>query len=176
MNDRDKAIRERRQGKYVETPHEEVQVNEVVSRYKTQSKRYYHYYRDCNFNKKPLLTFFKWRSTLNAIFEEIGNQMIESQSGVFMENWGYFGIIKYPKVPDNLYKTLDDSALKMYDGGVIYKPAFFPIRKDRKLESWTFNNSFARTIEKRIYDKVYKGFKYTFSYSVLKALYGHKGR
>lgn len=136
------------------------------------NKRIYRYYRDFNYKKGELLTMIQWNKVITTIFKNIAEGIIENTSGVYMDKWGYFGILKYPQVPESVY--LLDGALKMYEGGVIYRPVFLPIRTDRKLAPWTFNGTFSRKMLNQIYDKVYQNHKYKFSYSPLRAVYGIK--
>lgn len=161
-----KAFKEKREGKYVTEPHHFTKRHAgVINRVRVDNKRFHNYYKEFNYLDKGVLNYLKWKKTVVTIFEVLKDNLIESTSGVYMEKLGYFTILKYPDIPELVYRL--EGTLKMYDGGVLYTPAYFPLRKGDQLDMYTFNNNFSRSVTNEIYNKVYMDHKYKCAYTLV---------
>lgn len=174
-----KAFRDRKRlERYYKTLPEYIKTQESPLRKRMISKKYYYYYchkkASIKNKKTKRVSELNWRKAMIGIFSEIAERMVENRSGVFMENWGYFGMLKYPRVPESIMDTMPHKIVNPVDGGVLYMPTFIPIRKDTKLDGWVFGRNFSRSIVKGLTEKLYEGHKYTFSYSLMRAMYGYK--
>lgn len=161
------AVKEKKEGKYNNAPYTfRAEHSGLINNLSVLSPRFHQYYKDFFFQEKRDFTIKRWRKSVKAISEAIGRNLIESTSGVYMDKLGYFVMLKYPDIPDLVYKLED--TFKMYDGGVLYTPTYFPIRRNRHFNIYTFNSNFSRSVTNEIYKKVYEDHKYRCAYTLVR--------
>ena len=166
------AIEQRKKGELNSVVPKLIPSDNVVNKISILDNRFHQNYKDFKYGNGRPLGYLRWKNIVNTFFTVVSDKIIDSQSGVYLEDLGYFGVMKYPKVPDHALNMMN--TYKSMEGGVIYKITFLPIRKDSKFDMWTFESGIARTLERRVYDKVYSRHKYKFIYTLLHGMYSRK--
>lgn len=87
-----------------------------------------------------------YKKAISGIFNIIGDMMVESEGGVYIEGIGYFCNIAYPKEwkAGNIRSKSLFQKLKKYQ---YYFPYFIP---DVELKGWTMSDSFEDKIERKL--------------------------
>lgn len=140
------------------------------------SPRAHKFYRQKTKYKKRIAKqklFFLMRECL----KEIKKRMLENESGVFIEDFGYFCMMRHPERKiRNFY--IDG---KVYKGkylptmGCMFSPVFMPIRKDLAMQQWTMDKAFdQKLINSLKYRLRIKRKKYRMSFMLLNNLYGRE--
>jgi len=117
--------------------------------------------------------FFLMRECL----KEIKKRMLENESGVFIEDFGYFCMMRHPErkirnfyIDGNVYKGKYLSTM-----GCMFSPVFMPIRKDYSMQQWTMDKAFdQKLINSLKYKLRKKNKKYRMSFTILNNLYGRE--
>lgn len=140
------------------------------------SPRAHKFYKQKTKYKKPFpkqKLFFLMRECL----KEIKKRMLENESGVFIENFGYFCIMRHPERKiRNFY--IDGYVCKgkyLPTMGCMFSPVFIPIRKDSSMQQWIMDKAFDRKVISNLKYKLRtKGKKYRISFTILNNLYGRE--
>jgi hypothetical protein len=133
------------------------------------SGRSYKYYRSKSKQKKRLseVTLHK---VFNMFLKELRLQMLNNEMGVFIENFGYFGIIRSP-INTRTEKTPFPKK-NIRTAGERYRPIFLPIRKASDMNLYVMDKSFHPSVYKGIENRLYKDREWKFAYTLLHNLYG----
>lgn len=140
------------------------------------SPRAHKFYRQKTKYKKKIpkqKLFFLMRECLKVVKE----RLLENESGVFIDNFGYFCIMRHPerKIRNFYFGGYKFKGKYIPTSGCIYSPVFLPIRKDSSMHQWTMDKAFdKRVISSLKYRLVKKGKKYRMSLIVLNNLYGRE--
>ena len=152
-------------------PFEFLETNKAYNCQKLISERSYKFYTNkVGTDKLGIRTFHK---LAEMFLKELRLQMLNNERGVFIQNFGYFGVIKSPKkfktkiirVPTEDIKTIGD----------MYRPIFLPIQKRGSLKEFTMDKGFDLSVYRGINNRLRKNKKYKFVYTVLHNLYGREG-
>lgn len=85
-----------------------------------------------------------YKKAISGLFNVVGNMMVESEGGVYIEGFGYLCNIAYPnKWKDGKGKSLFQK-IKKYQ---YYFPYFYP---DVELKGWTMSDSFESKLERKL--------------------------
>lgn len=117
--------------------------------------------------------FFLIRECLKVLRTRILN----NESGVFIEDFGYFCIMRHPERKiRNFY--IDGQVFKgkyLHTMGCMYSPIFLPIRKDLSMQQWTMDKAFDEDIIRVLkYRLRRRGKKYRMSFRFLHNLYSRE--
>lgn len=140
------------------------------------SPRAHKFYRQKTKYKKRIAKqklFFLMRECL----KEIKKRMLENESGVFIENFGYFCMMRHPERKIRKFHINGYTYKGKYlpTMGCMYSPVFMPIRKDSSLHQWTMDKAFnQKLINSLKYRLRQKGKKYRMSFTILNNLYGRE--
>lgn len=111
--------------------------------------------------------FIEYRKLVNAFFNYIGEIMCESSEGVFIEGFGYFGVLVYSPVSFAYHwhpGATRDILLNYHSDGLMFSPIFIPVRGDATLRTFTFDYTFSvRNMKKKLSKKIFEGKKYRFN-------------
>lgn len=104
------------------------------------------------------------RKMLKTICKHIGDELVEREGGVQIEGLGYFFVWKIPRKMTYNLQVRGEGLKEHYNhhsGHYMYSPTFLPVVSSRKpYQYWKIENTFERSLKKRIKDKIVKGFKY----------------
>jgi len=140
------------------------------------SPRAHKFYRQKTKYKRKIAKqklFFLMRECLKVIKE----RLLENESGVFIDNFGYFCIMRHPerKIRSFFIKNFFVKGKYLQTSGCIYSPVFIPIRKDSSMHQWTMDKAFDKKVNTGLrYRLRKKGKKYRMSLIVLNNLYGRE--
>jgi hypothetical protein len=98
--------------------------------------------------------------------------MLNNERGVFIENFGYFGIIKSPINTRTRKTPISPKGLQAT--GDRYKPIFLSVRKGGGLNYFTLDKGFHPSLYTGIAYRLKQGKDYKFSYTLLHNLYGRE--
>jgi hypothetical protein len=136
-----------------------------------QSQRAYKFYK-IKSKQKSKLSEVTFNKICELFLKELRLQMLNNERGVFIENFGYFGIIKAPtKTINNLTPVPTKDINTMGDR---YRPIFLPIRKDGHLNGFIMDKAFLPSFYSGITSRLGKDRKYKFSFTLLHNLYGRE--
>lgn len=166
-NKRKAAIEDRRKRLHNRIDREFIKKSGSYNCIAATSKRMYGYYKDANIN--PKYTYVEWKKIVDSIFKEVQEGLVHNDSGVFLKDIGYFGVVVYPEIDSTLFRVSE-----MKETLHIHKPHFFPIRKDSKLQPWTMVGSFFKGVVTKIYAEADKGKKYKLEFTSLSGMYATK--
>ena len=134
-------------------------------------REFYDFYRQHRRRTVPWLkdhTLFK--RTVGAMFSEIGDMMIEADGGVYLEGFGYFGVIMSPKKTRkrlNILSAFKDK-YEYIKKKHRYSPYFFGDIGVRNFREWSMSSSFTLLFLKKIRNS---GIKYYLCYTALQQLH-----
>lgn len=110
---------------------------------------------------------------LSLFYKKIGEKIIESTGGVFIEKLGYFsGIVAAEKKYSSYFNGKIN--LNRSTSGYSFHLIFVPISKDNYIREWVADSSFSTSIKKRFSEKLKLGTIYTFNPSYFIDKYGRK--
>ena len=131
---------------------EYLETNKVNNCQKTNSERAYKFYTNRT-KQENKLGKYSFQKIFNLFLKELRLQMLNNERGVFIENFGYFGIIKSPTNTRTEKTPISQKGLE--ETGARYRPIFLPIRKLGSLNCFTLDKGF--------HPSVYSGIEYRLS-------------
>lgn len=150
---------------------EYLETNKTTNCQKIDSERAYKFYTNKSKQKKKL-----GKETVHILFKlflkELRLQMLNNERGVFIENFGYFGVIKSPINTRTEKTPISQKGLEAT--GDRYKPIFLPIIKNTNLNCFTLDKGFNESLYRGINYRLTKGKEYKFCYTILHNLYGRE--
>ena len=150
---------------------EYLETNKVTNCQKTDSNRAYKFYKNSS-KQKIKLGKDSFQRIFKLFLKELRLQMLNNERGVFIENFGYFGIIKSPIKTRTEKTPISQKGLEAT--GERYKPIFLPIRKVNSLGCFTLDKGFHESLNRGIAYRLKKGKDYKFCYTLLHNLYGRE--
>ena len=129
-------------------------------------KAYQYYLQNSKIgNREDVKHYVEHGKILSELYSIIGEKIVESQGGVFINNFGYFGIIQNNK---SMYQEKPGAPKKINTAtdNIIYKIAFVPITKNNNLKPWVFDAGFIKSIKKSLSVALKAGKKYSFNVSL----------
>jgi hypothetical protein len=133
----------------------------------TMSPRVYKHYK-LNRKIKGHTEYKDWKPKISKLLATLKKHLIENESGVFIENFGYFFIMRHPKVKSRM------GFANINGEGRRYTPMFAPIRKDGLLNTWCIDHGVFNDLHNQVQKKVAEGYRYQMAYSLLYSMYGNK--
>lgn len=117
-------------------------------------------------NKGKIKNYVEHGKIISALYKIIGEKIVSSEGGVFMEGLGYFGIIQEMKNRPAKTKSGDKLIFNPKTDGIIYNIAYVPIDKTNTFKVWAFDYSFVQTIKTKLSIALKASKKYTFNPSL----------
>lgn len=116
----------------------------------------------------------KHGKVVSLFYSKVGDKIIESDAGVFIEKLGYFsGVVdtikQYSTYPKK--KTIN---LNLKTSGYKFFLIFIPISKDNILKEWVADSSFSKKIKESFSKALKKGKKFRFNPTYFIEKYGLK--
>lgn len=150
---------------------EYLESNEVLNCQKTSSERAYKFYTNKS-KQKNKLGKEAVHKIFNLFLKELRLQMLNNERGVFIENFGYFGVIKSPINTRTSRTPISPKGLEAT--GDRYKPIFLPIRKSTTIGCFTLDKGFHPSLYTGIRNRLQKNKDYKFCYTILHNIYGRE--
>lgn len=98
--------------------------------------------------------------------------MLNNERGVFIENFGYFAIIRSPINTRSIKTPFPKKDIRT--AGERYRPIFLPIRKASDLNQYTMDKAFCQSVYSGIETRLEKNKEWKFTYTLLHNLYGRE--
>lgn len=111
---------------------------------------------------------------LSRYYAKIGEKIVESDAGVFIENLGYFSGIVDTIKDYTSYPNQDKIMLNRNTSGYKFFLIFVPIAKDISLKEWVADGNFSTKIKKSFSKALKEGKKFKFNPSYFISKYTNK--
>lgn len=111
---------------------------------------------------------------LSRFYSKIGEKIVESEAGVFIENLGYFSGIVDTVKDYTCYPNQDKIILNRNTSGYKFFLIFISISKDVTLKEWVADGNFSTKIKKKFSEALKKGKKFKFNPSYFITKYKNK--
>jgi len=124
------------------------------------------HYRDNNKYRNAVNTpnYVEHGKILSRYYELIGEKLVDSTGGVFIEGMGYFGAVIDPKITVVSYFGQEKLLINKQTSGYNYMLTFVPISKDSVLREFVADNSFSKKVKKAFSASLKAGKKYSFNF------------
>lgn len=129
-----------------------------------------------NFSKKGL-TRKEVFSIIYQTLKTIGERTVRNEAGVFIKNFGYFCVVRYPqrRIMEGFVQGKKKKYMNFQTKGYPHSITFISIRKDNLLKEWVMERAFHKYHTTRIMSELLKeGKKYKMNFSLLYNLYGNR--
>lgn len=136
------------------------------------------YYRENNtLNKKGSINDYrKHGEIITRFYSKVGEKIIDSEAGVFIEKLGYFSGIVDTSKQYSAYPNKSTVNLNIRTSGYKFYLIFIPISKDNSLKEWVGDSGFTREIKSTFSRKLKEGKKFRFNPTYFIKKYGIKSK
>ncbi len=125
-------------------------------------------------NIKNTENYVEHGKILSKYYAKIGEKIVESEAGVFIENLGYFsGIVDTVKQYTS-YPKQDSVMLNRNTSGYKFFLMFVPISRDVLLKEWVADGNFSTKVKKSFSKALKEGKKFKFNPSYFIRKYSNK--
>lgn len=141
------------------------------------SPRLFEYLRENSKYDGKVLSQKRMRTILKHTLKLIAKRTVYNEAGVFIKNFGYFCIVRYPsrKIVEGFVGANKKKYMNFQTKGFPHSITFIPIRKDRALKEWVMERAFHRYNTTRIMSELLKeGKRYKMAFSLLHNLFGNR--
>ena len=114
--------------------------------------------------RKDIKHYVEHGKILAELYNIIGEKIVESEGGVYINGFGYFGVVQAQK--GRTYKVYGEKKLNPATENIIYKIGFVPISKNNNLKPWVFDSSYYKSIKQNLKKALRSGKKYSFNASL----------
>lgn len=116
-------------------------------------------------NREDVKHYVEHGKILAQAYEIIGEKIVESEGGIFIEGFGYFGVVQASK---GMYRDAPHLQKKLNPAtdNIIYRIGFVPISKNNNLKPWVFDSSYYKSIKQGLKKALKSGKKYSFNASL----------
>lgn len=137
---------------------------------------YFFYKKTYDANIKYKARQYKdWAVIHRELWREIGNQIIESEAGVYIAKFGYIAAVMLPekKIVDFVKShTIKRKYYNDHSDNKIYTINYFSnLVKNSKFRYWTLDRCFNLKMKKKFSVELVRGKKYQLKYTLLKKIY-----
>lgn len=123
-------------------------------------------------NKDNTKNLQDWRRIVIKFYDKIGDNLVDSEGGVFIKGLGYFSVIVYPKKVYAKSIFNKDGFANFHTDNYIFMPTLFGFAKGYPLLNfWSMDRTFVSKIKEGIYNKIMAGMRYKTYVSTLYTLY-----
>lgn len=118
--------------------------------------------------------YVEYGKILSRYYSKIGEKIVESEAGVFIESFGYFsGIVDTVKNYTS-YSKQDSIMLNRNTSGYQFFLIFVPISKDIIFKEWVADGNFSTKVKKSFSKALKEGKKFKFNPSYFIRKYSNK--
>jgi hypothetical protein len=124
-----------------------------------------------DFTKKEIF------SIIYQTLKTIGERTVRNEAGVFIKDFGYFCVVRYPqrRIMEGFVQGRKKKYMNFQTNGFPHSITFISIRKDNLLKEWVMERAFHKYHTTRIMSELLKeGKKYKMNFSLLYNLYGNR--
>lgn len=136
-------------------------------------KAFKHYRENSKFrNEDTTPNYVEHGKILSKFYDKIGQKIVASTGGVFIEGMGYFGAVINPVIHITSYYGQEKLMINKSTSGYSYYLAFIPIGTDSILREWVADNSFSSKVRKNFSKSLKEGKKYSFNFTSFLKMHG----
>lgn len=109
--------------------------------------------------------------------QTIAERTVRNEAGVFVKNFGYFCIVRYPqrRIMEGFVQGRRKKYMNFQTKGFPHSITFIPIRKDTLLKEWVMERAFHKYYTTRIMSQLLsEGKRYKMNFSLLHNLHGNR--
>lgn len=135
-----------------------------------------HLEKTLNFSKKGLTKKDIYKIIYKTL-QTIAERTVRNEAGVFIKNFGYFCVVRYPqrRIMEGFVQGKKKKYMNFQTKGYPHSITFISIRKDNLLKEWVMERAFHKYHTTRIMSDLLKeGKKYKMNFSLLYNLYGNR--
>lgn len=142
--------------------------DEYFSTIKTTDHKAYVFYRENSkfCNRKDIKDFVDYGKILRQFYEIASDMLVESKNGMYIEDLGYFGFLKYNETKKRKDSWFFKLAKHLLYKDTTYYIGFVPITTHKRARCYLFDKAYTENFKKKCKDKFIKGYHYRFSVSV----------
>jgi hypothetical protein len=117
-------------------------------------------------NRKDVENWIDYRKTIRSFYEIASDMLVNSKGGMYIDNFGYFGFMKYRGnfTRTNFFKPAQSSKLLTADD--IYYTVFIPISKNKRALTYLFDRAYKKVFLNKLTKKLKEGYHYMFNASL----------
>lgn len=128
-------------------------------------KAYVFYKNKSNLNSRELVAHYvEYGKLISAFYKIVIKNIAETKGGVFINNFGYFGVLKYNK-KSSMYFDQENKRYSINTDDNFWI-SFIPISKNNKRRVFLFDLSFSKNLKKLVSANLTKGYRYVFNASL----------
>jgi hypothetical protein len=117
-------------------------------------------------NREDISDYVEHGKIISEFYRIAGEKIVEASGGLFIENFGYFGIIQEMKKKPAMDRRTGNLFLNPKTDNIIYNIAFVPIDKTNIFRPWVFDYAFIKPIKKALCKQLKSGMIYSFNASL----------
>jgi nucleoid DNA-binding protein len=128
------------------------------------------YLKNASKRDKRQLNAKRVEKIINSTLKLIAKRMVYNEGGVFIKDFGYFCVVRYPKrtIVESFCGSIKKKWMNFQTNGYPHSATFIPIRKDTKLKEWAMERAFHTYNVTRIMSKLLmEGKRYKMNFSLL---------
>ena len=115
-------------------------------------------------NRQLVAHYVEYGKLISTFYKIVIKNISNTKGGVFIDNFGYFGVLRYNKKAKIVYN------LKTKKRGINTEEnfwiSFIPISKNNKRRLFLFDLSFSKNLRKLVSNNLTKGYRYKFNASL----------
>ena len=141
--------------------------DEYFSTIKTTDHKAYVFYRENSkfCNRKDIKDFVDYGKILRQFYEIASDMLVESKNGMYIEDLGYFGFLRYNETKKRSQSRFFKFAKNLMYKDSTYYIAFIPITRNKIARCYLFDKAYTVAFKKKVKDKLKQGYHYKFSVS-----------
>jgi hypothetical protein len=128
------------------------------------------YIKNNSSRDKRQLNESRVEAIINSTLKLIAKRIVYNEGGVFIKDFGYFCVVRYPKriIVESFCGKSKKKWMNFQTNGYPHSATFIPIRKDTKLKEWAMERAFHTYNVTRIMSKLLvEGKRYKMNFSLL---------
>lgn len=144
--------------------------SENLKSYSLIDHKAYCFYRDNSelCNRRDVAHYVEYGKLIGEFYKIVGDELVNAKGGVYIKNFGYFGIMRYIK-PSKRALVRDSEGVPKTKLNILddwFFTSFIPISKNNKLRLYSLDLSYFKTFRKKLTEKLRKGYLYYFNASL----------
>lgn len=149
----------------------ELSTSEVVKTWTTIDHKAYVFYRENSelCSRKLVKDYVEYGKLISEFYRVVSDELVDSKGGVYIKDFGYFGIMKYFFSAKTSPRQDPDTGIwvkKLNTEEDYFFTAFVPISKNNRLRLFSFDCSYTQNFKDKLTAKLRAGYRYTFNASL----------
>lgn len=149
-------------------PYKKMSTSEHVKNISLIDHKAYVYFRENSklCDRRLMAHYVEYSKVMTLFYNIASEKLVDSKGGLYLENFGYFGFLKYFGNYKKYMKHYVGDKIKLKTEEDIYYTTFIPISKNRKLMMYNMDSSFTDNFKARLIEKLNQGYHYMFNASL----------